>query len=190
MVLCSRRPGLSRESSRLEDTWKNGGISFCNSPPPPSPPPPPPPHTHILKTGDLNLPFVRDTLFPFPWQVNLLLVDRDGGGGGEVLPEHPLLKMSHQSTPFLPVAIPNGTAALNGREWPYQVATCNGSPAEEPAAKEEDVSSGARGLASLVMQCFGKPLDKSQQLSDWERRPLRREQIRYAGREHVRASSN
>ena len=38
-----------------------------------------------------------------------------------------------------------------------------------------------RGLSALVMKCFGKPLDKSQQLSDWERRPLRLDQVKYAG---------
>ena len=37
------------------------------------------------------------------------------------------------------------------------------------------------GLAKLVEMCFGKPLDKSQQLSDWEKRPLTPEQITYAG---------
>ena len=42
-------------------------------------------------------------------------------------------------------------------------------------------SSGPKGLGLLVQECFGKPLDKSQQLSDWERRPLKPEQIYYAG---------
>ena len=47
--------------------------------------------------------------------------------------------------------------------------------------EEHSVTSGPRGLGLLVQECFGKPLDKSQQLSDWERRPLKPEQIYYAG---------
>lgn len=43
--------------------------------------------------------------------------------------------------------------------------------------KKEEV-----GLSNLVRLCFGKPLDKSQQLSNWEFRPLRQAQIMYAGR--------
>lgn len=47
-----------------------------------------------------------------------------------------------------------------------------------------DVDGGystATGLSLLVEKCLGKPLDKSQQLSDWERRPLKEKQVRYAG---------
>ena len=47
--------------------------------------------------------------------------------------------------------------------------------------EEHSVTSGPRGLSLLVRECFGKPLDKSQQLSDWERRPLKPEQMYYAG---------
>ena len=43
------------------------------------------------------------------------------------------------------------------------------------------VTGGPKGLGLLVQECFGKPLDKSQQLSDWERRPLKPEQVYYAG---------
>lgn len=36
------------------------------------------------------------------------------------------------------------------------------------------------GLSGLVKLCFGKSLDKSEQISNWENRPLREEQINYA----------
>jgi len=37
-----------------------------------------------------------------------------------------------------------------------------------------------RGLSELVRLCFGKPLNKADQISNWEKRPLRKSQIYYA----------
>ena len=39
-----------------------------------------------------------------------------------------------------------------------------------------------RGLSHLVKQCLGKPLDTHQRVSNWEIRPLRQQQIDYAGK--------
>ncbi|XP_038469868.1 exonuclease mut-7 homolog isoform X9 [Canis lupus familiaris] len=39
---------------------------------------------------------------------------------------------------------------------------------------------GLRGLSLLVQQVLGRPLDKAQQLSNWDRRPLSEEQLVYA----------
>ncbi|CAF1533032.1 unnamed protein product, partial [Adineta steineri] len=39
-----------------------------------------------------------------------------------------------------------------------------------------------KGLSELVRLCFGKPLNKSEQCSNWERRPLRSAQLSYAVR--------
>lgn len=44
---------------------------------------------------------------------------------------------------------------------------------------DEKLESGS-ALTNLVQLCFGKPLDKSNQFSNWNKRPLREEQIKYA----------
>lgn len=40
----------------------------------------------------------------------------------------------------------------------------------------------ATALNALVKLCLGKKLNKSNQFSNWEKRPLRKEQIIYAGK--------
>lgn len=54
-------------------------------------------------------------------------------------------------------------------------ARTQGVSARQRASIEQE-----RGLSELVFLCLGKPLDKTYQLSDWERRPLSEEQLIYA----------
>jgi hypothetical protein len=50
-----------------------------------------------------------------------------------------------------------------------------------PFAYALKVKSTTKGLSELVRLCFGKALNKSEQMSNWENRPLRKSQIQYAG---------
>ncbi|NXM95621.1 MUT7 Exonuclease, partial [Sylvia borin] len=50
----------------------------------------------------------------------------------------------------------------------------------ERGHKEKGVRPPEKGLSLLVQHVMGKPLDKREQLSNWEKRPLREEQILYA----------
>nr|XP_014342974.1 PREDICTED: exonuclease mut-7 homolog [Latimeria chalumnae] len=51
---------------------------------------------------------------------------------------------------------------------------------------DEAVRQPEKGLSQLVQHVLGKPLDKTEQLSNWEKRPLRQAQIIYIAREEGR----
>ncbi|XP_077643994.1 exonuclease mut-7 homolog isoform X3 [Lonchura striata] len=50
----------------------------------------------------------------------------------------------------------------------------------EHSHEQRGVRQPEKGLSLLVQHVLGKPLDKTEQLSNWEKRPLREEQILYA----------
>lgn len=54
-------------------------------------------------------------------------------------------------------------------------------PSPEHSPEQRGLRQPEKGLSLLVQHVLGKPLDKREQLSNWERRPLREEQILYAG---------
>ncbi|XP_074145163.1 exonuclease mut-7 homolog isoform X2 [Sminthopsis crassicaudata] len=51
---------------------------------------------------------------------------------------------------------------------------------QEPSFITKSPRQTEKGLSLLVQNLLGKPLDKTEQLSNWEKRPLREEQILYA----------
>ncbi|XP_068020215.1 exonuclease mut-7 homolog [Melanerpes formicivorus] len=50
----------------------------------------------------------------------------------------------------------------------------------EQSSEQRGLRQPEKGLSLLVQHVLGKPLDKTEQLSNWEKRPLREEQILYA----------
>ncbi|XP_054249187.1 exonuclease mut-7 homolog [Indicator indicator] len=50
----------------------------------------------------------------------------------------------------------------------------------ERSSRQRRLRQPEKGLSLLVQHVLGKPLDKAEQLSNWEKRPLREEQILYA----------
>jgi ribonuclease D len=52
-----------------------------------------------------------------------------------------------------------------------------------PYVGTNNTPSKDKGLSEFVRLCFGKALNKSEQCSNWERRPLRDAQTLYAGNE-------
>ncbi|KAM6117489.1 exonuclease mut-7 homolog [Phoenicopterus ruber ruber] len=50
----------------------------------------------------------------------------------------------------------------------------------EQSYEDREFRQREKGLSLLVQHVLGKPLDKTEQLSNWEKRPLREEQILYA----------
>lgn len=56
-----------------------------------------------------------------------------------------------------------------------------GARMQSVSARQRACIEEQRGLSELVFLCLGMPLDKTYQLSDWERRPLSEDQLTYAG---------
>ncbi|XP_066466797.1 exonuclease mut-7 homolog [Tiliqua scincoides] len=57
---------------------------------------------------------------------------------------------------------------------------CRAVDTSQPESGRQGGRLPEKGLSLLVRHVLGKPLDKTEQLSNWEKRPLREEQILYA----------
>ncbi|ODN03320.1 Exonuclease mut-7 [Orchesella cincta] len=51
---------------------------------------------------------------------------------------------------------------------------------EDPSFFEKSAEGDESGLSELVYRCLGKSLSKAEQMSDWEKRPMRESQLLYA----------
>ena len=103
-------------------------------------------------------------------------------GGGSLRPSQPHYTQ-HQPVPH------SHQAKKSNVSDPLTILTLTaprGSPEEDfyddPLSLEGSLETGKhKGLSLLVQKELGKPLNKLEQLSDWEKRPLSPEQVRYAG---------
>jgi hypothetical protein len=75
-------------------------------------------------------------------------------------------------------ALMQGTAVID--LFPIQQYILEHHPEVFPYYESQS-NSKSRGLSELVRLCFGKPLDKSLQSSDWRKRPLKQAQLIYSG---------
>ena len=72
---------------------------------------------------------------------------------------------------------------LNHTIFPYNCQTF--SEKLEAALNFDTSYIKQKGLSEAVRLCFGKILDKNEQMSNWDKRPLRKSQIKYAGNNYI-----
>ena len=84
---------------------------------------------------------------------------------------------SPTSAPSKPTKDMQGVKAAAGMPLSHSAAESSLPPPPPPPPLVPIVG---RGLSNLVESVLGRPLDKSMQTSDWQRRPLTRGQVQYA----------
>ncbi|CAF0809091.1 unnamed protein product [Rotaria sordida] len=84
------------------------------------------------------------------------------------------------SYPIFDRALLSGKTLLDLSLVQNELLTANRGIFPYATINNNNVSSKDKGLSEFVRLCFGKPLNKSEQCSNWERRPLRNAQILYA----------